>query len=548
MVFGVRHVQQRYGVTFHATSKAFRPNNSVVFGFQVGVLLIAVSFSQLSFCTSIDGGYTAQSPVASVPFDFSGAYTIKLPNATHNVAGRLDRTKASKRSSGPPNLVLIIADDLGWPYLGVLGDNNVMTPNLDLLGTDGAIFSVGHSSSNICAPTLRTLISGLYPVQYERRAFEIAKARIAEVGGIPKTADNSRKRALFKKEYETAAIEQFNTLPKMLKKNGYVSHQSGKWWEQSYRHGGFTYGMTDGWSWEDLVEQGDSGFFTQMGGWGNSIGRTTMTPIDEFLRENAHRPFFLWFGPSLPHSPLNPPHRFYKYFELRSDLSESAKLYYANIAWFDWSVGQLIDNLEKNGALHNTLIVYLSDNGWDQEADKEYIEDYLNLANGGPRGKASFFDTAFRTPFIFYWPEKIKPLKDDQHLVNAIDIVPTLLDYAGVAIPQELPGYSLRPVLERGSLKDPRTFMVGRLTNHRAGTNFRGQILSNSDDPMGIKVTAYYRRDLRWHFVWVPSNDEFVLYDLQIDPRQIIDYSPQSPDLVESFKADILSWRSTYDP
>ena len=548
MVFGVRHVQQRYGVIFHATSKAFRPNNNIVFGFRVGVLFIAVSFSQLSFCTSIDGGYTSQSPVASVPFDFRGAYTTKLPNATHNVAGRLDRTKTSKRSSGPPNLVLIIADDLGWPYLGVLGDNNVMTPNLDLLGTHGAIFSVGHSSSNICAPTLRTLISGLYPVQYERRASKIAKARIADMGGIPKTADDSHKRALFKKEYETAAIEQFNTLPKMLKKNGYVSHQSGKWWEQSYRHGGFTYGMTDGWSWEDLVEQGDSGFFTQMGGWGNSIGRTTMTPIDEFLQENAHRPFFLWFGPSLPHSPLNPPHRFYKYFESRSELSESAKLYYANIAWFDWSVGQLIDNLEKNGALHNTLIVYLSDNGWDQEADKEYIEDYLNLANGGPRGKASFFDTAFRTPFIFYWPEKIKPLKDDQHLVNAIDIVPTLLDYAGVAIPQELPGYSLRPVLERGSLKDPRTFMVGRLTNHRAGTNFRGQILSNSDDPMGIKVTAYYRRDLRWHFVWVPSNDEFVLYDLQIDPRQIIDYSPQSPDLVESFKADILSWRSTYDP
>jgi len=90
--------------------------------------------------------------------------------------------------------------------------------------------------------------------------------------------------------------------------------------------------------------------------------------------------------------------------------------------------------------------------------------------------------------------------------------------------------------------------MVGRLTNHRAGTDFRGQILSNSDDPMGVKVTAYYRRDHRWHFVWVPSSNEFVLYDLQIDPRQIIDYSPKSPDLVESFKADILSWRSTYDP
>ena len=144
--------------------------------------------------------------MTTAPFDFRGAYTTKLPDTTHNVAGRLDRTKASKRSNGPPNLVLIIADDLGWPYLGILGDNNVMTPNLDLLGKDGAIFSMGHSSSNICAPTLRTLISGLYPVQYERRASEIAKARIAKVGGIPKTADNSHKLELVKKEYETGAI------------------------------------------------------------------------------------------------------------------------------------------------------------------------------------------------------------------------------------------------------------------------------------------------------------------------------------------------------
>ena len=543
----VKHFHQTYDVITNATLKTFRPGSNIVLGFRFGMLIIMVSFSQLSLCTTNNTGYNAQSNVTTAPFDFKGAYTTKLPDTTHNVAGRLDRTKASKRSNGPPNLVLIIADDLGWPYLGVLGDNNVMTPNLDLLGKDGAIFSMGHSSSNICAPTLRTLISGLYPVQYERRASEIAKARIAKVGGIPKTADNSHKLELVKKEYETGAIEHFNTLPRMLKNKGYVSHQSGKWWEQSYQHGGFTDGMTEGWSWQDLVVQGNSGFFTQMGGWGNSIGRTTMKPIDKFLQENAHRPFFLWFAPSLPHSPLNPPYRFYKYFDTRTDLSESAKLYYANIAWFDWSVGQLVDDLEKNGALHNTLIVYLSDNGWDQEADKEYIADYLNLANGGPRGKASFFDTALRTPFVFHWPEKIKPLKDDQHLVNAIDIVPTLLDYAGVAIPKELPGYSLKPVLEGGNINNPRPFMVGRLTNHRSGTNFRGQILNKNDDPMGIKMIGYYRRDSRWHFVWLPSSDEFALYDLQINPRQTIDYSSKSPDLVKLFKADILSWRSMYE-
>ena len=89
--------------------------------------------------------------------------------------------------------------------------------------------------------------------------------------------------------------------------------------------------------------------------------------------------------------------------------------------------------------------------------------------------------------------------------------------------------------------------MVGRLTNHRSGTNFRGQILNKNDDPMGIKMIGYYRRDSRWHFVWLPSSDEFALYDLQINPRQTIDYSSKSPDLVKLFKADILSWRSMYE-
>lgn len=257
-------------------------------------------------------------------FDFGGVY-----EDTH--AGEIDRTVIPRRPDGPPNVVLIIADDLGWPYLGFLGDENVLTPNMDIIGNGGAVFEVGHSTSNHCRPTLQSLITGLYPVQYERQANEIASDQMQSVP-LPDGVDTEFERTILRRQYETAAIEQFATLPRLMAEAGYVSHQSGKWWEQSYAHGGFTHGMTETWNWQDAADLRDRWFFTFMGGRGNEIGRNTMAPVEDFVREHAEQPFFLWYGPALPHTLLNAPDRFFKYYEDREDLSESAKLYYANIA------------------------------------------------------------------------------------------------------------------------------------------------------------------------------------------------------------------------
>ena len=285
-----------------------------------------------------------------------------------------------------------------------------------------------------------------------------------------------------------------------------------------------------------------------MGGKGNEIGRETMSPVTEFVRSNADKPFFVWYGPALPHVPLNPPDKFYKYFENRDDLSESAKLYYANIAWFDWGVGKLIDTLRKERVLDNTLIVYINDNGWEQPAGVEYADNHVAFANGGPRGKGSFFETAFRTPIVFYWKGEITPMRDVTTFASAIDVMPTILDYAGIAAPRELPGYSLRPAISGSALENPRDYFVGRMTQHRAGTNFKGEPDDTTDDHMGGALNGYYRRDLRWHFVWLPETDEVALYDLQNDPGQRNDVSKQHVGMVAGFTADIERWREKYEP
>lgn len=105
-------------------------------------------------------------------YDFDGVYE-------NTYAGEIDRTVIPRRPDGPPNIVLIIADDLGWPYLGFLGDENVMTPNMDILGRGGAVFELGHATSNHCRPTLQSLITGLHPVQYEQKIKAIADERLA---------------------------------------------------------------------------------------------------------------------------------------------------------------------------------------------------------------------------------------------------------------------------------------------------------------------------------------------------------------------------------
>ena len=473
------------------------------------------------------------------PFDFGGVFE-------ETYAGEVDRRVVPKRADGPPNIVLIIADDLGWPYLGFLGDRNVITPNMDILGEGGVVFETSHSTSNHCRPTLQSLITGLYPVQYEQRAHRIAENDLQTMA-VPAQINTPRERDLLLRQLETEAIEQFETLPRLLAEQGYVSHQSGKWWEQSYAHGGFTHGMTESWDWQDAANLGDRWFFTFMGGRGNKIGRETMEPVTNFIRENSDKPFFVWYGPALPHTPLNAPDKFYKYYEDREDLSESAKLYYANIAWFDWGVGQLIDTLREERLIDNTLIVYINDNGWEQPSDAEYVDNHINFANGGPRGKGSFFETAFRTPVIFYWKDRIHAARDKKTLISAIDVMPTLLEYAGAKRPDGLPGHSLKSLIEQASNTLPRDFLIGRMTQHRAGTDFRGNPDNSTEDHMGAALSGYYRRDERWHFVWLPETNETALYDLEKDPQQQIDFSSSYPVMIKQFKDDITAWRSTYE-
>jgi methylase of polypeptide subunit release factors len=141
-------------------------------------------------------------------------------------------------------------------------------------------------------------------------------------------------------------------------------------------------------------------------------------------------------------------------------LPEEKKRYYANITRFDAGVGELLTYLEREGLREQTLIVYVSDNGW--QVSSEVRSQY-----GGPKGKNTLYEVGFRTPVIFSWPGHIPADRASDALVSAVDVFATLLDYAGAALPADRSGRSLRPVLE-GRTAGVRDVIIGAMDEVRA--------------------------------------------------------------------------------
>ena len=132
----------------------------------------------------------------------------------------------------------------------------------------------------------------------------------------------------------------------------YLSLQTGKWWQGNFKRGGFTHGMTKG------LRHGDEGL---------EIGRKTMQPIFDFIStaKSEQKPFMVWYAPMMPHDPHTPPERLLAKYRDKTPSLHVAK-YWAMVEWFDETCGQLLDHLDQQGVADNTIVIYVTDNGWIQ--------------------------------------------------------------------------------------------------------------------------------------------------------------------------------------
>ena len=414
-----------------------------------------------------------------------------------------------------PNIVLILSDDQSWTDYSFMGHEQIQTPRIDRLAEESATFARAYVPTALCRPSLMTLATGLYVHQHRTSGNDPADTE----------ANAARAKATGKdpRELLISHVDDFPTVPELLGEAGYLSHQSGKWWEGPYQRGGFTHGMTRGFP-KPKGRHGDDGL---------KIGREGMEPIFNFIDEaiEEEKPFFLWYAAFMPHTPHTPPARLFKKYKAKG-LTDSVAKYYAMCEWYDETCGQLIDRLDEKGIRENTLIIYVCDNGWVQ------LEDRNGYA---AHSKRSPYEKGTRTPILFSWPGVIDE-KNRPELCTSIDIVPTMLAAAGVAAPKNLPGLNLLPALKRGKEISRDTIFGESFAHdiadvHKPEDSLLYRWVIEGDWKL---LLTYDGR--RGKMKYPPNETGPRLFNVKADPYEKNDLAKANPERVKRLAKKIADW------
>lgn len=404
-------------------------------------------------------------------------------------------------ADSPPNILIILSDDQGHGDYGFMGHKHIRTPRLDELAQQSLVFRHGYVPSSVCRPSLATIITGLYPHQHFITSND------------PPLAPTDEERVALRLR-QVAYIDKSPTLPRLLAEKGFVSLQTGKWWEGDYKRGGFTHGMTHG----DPNRKG------RYGDEGIPIGRETIDPIRNFLDDTTGKPFFLWYAPMMPHLPHNPPERIKAHYRGKAGAPSKVN-YWAMCEWFDETCGQVLDELNQRGLADNTIVVYVTDNGW--------IQDPASYRNA-PKSKLSQYDGGLRTPIMIRWPGRVEPQIVDTP-VESIDIAPTLLQAVGLEPTAEMQGVSLLDAQAVAA----RKAIFGETFAHDA---------VDVDDPAAC---LEYRWCVSWPWKLIAPNTEVLpkgkleLFNIADDPREEHELSAKHPAEVEKLTQLLDAW---WDP
>jgi uncharacterized sulfatase len=406
-------------------------------------------------------------------------------------------------NAAPPNVVCIISDDHGWTDYSFAKHPHIQTPVLDRLAGESLIFRRGYVPASLCRPSLATILTGLYPHQHN-----ITSNDPPLPSGKTGAAANRDAGFLAARQEMISYIDKSPTLPRMLGDRGYLSFQTGKWWEGDYKRGGFTHGMSQG------GRHGDQGL---------EIGRKTMQPMYDFVDRALveEKPFFLWYAPMLPHSPHNPPERLFAKYRDTAPTLEIAK-YWACVEWFDETCGELLKFLDDRKLRENTLVVYTADNGWIQDPRADRY---------APKSKQSQYDGGLRTPIMLRWPGKIEPHRSDE-LASSIDLAPTILTACGLLPTKSMQGVNL---LNRKAVES-RERLFGECFEHNA---------VNIHKPA---TSLKYRWCIEGYWKLIVPNlarikgGEPELYDLKADPHEERNLADEKPEIVARLTTEIDTW------
>ena len=460
-----------------------------------------------------------------------------------------------------PNVVLIVADDMGYGDLGCFSDGTVRTPHLDRLVEEGTSFRQHYSASPICSPARASLLTGRYPhrtgaiTQHEVHGLDRIALREVTIADAFRAAG-----------YRTALVGKWHngTLDARFEPNARGFDE----------FTGFCGGWTDYYRYH--LRRNQATFGSQ----GTYLTDLLTQEAVDFIRRQASSPFFLYVPYNAPHSPFQAPSGTVARYRDKG-LSRIVATTYAMIERMDQDIGRVLGELDRLGLANNTIVAFTSDNGpaffnppyMLEEGEPTFNERY----NAGLRGsKGWIYDGGIRVPMVLRHPGVVPAGRFEDSLAHFTDWMPTLLSMAGISRPggQALDGHDLSPLLEgRGLAHEPRQFWQWNFYWPDIGTNaairdgrwklvrpmirgtrfFRDELCVSEEDR--ARTAAFVEADIKHKedpqsiqdLIPVPRlrpqrPEEPQLFDLAADPGESKDLAPDHPGRVRRMLAQLERW------
>ena len=411
------------------------------------------------------------------------------------------QTAVAQSSPAPPNMLIILADDLGYADLQCCGSTDMQTPHLDELFRAGMKFTNAYANCPVCSPTRAALLSGRYQ-------------DVVGVPGVIRTHPENSWGYL---------DPQVELLPSVARKSGYRTAIVGKW------HLGLDSPNTP-------TERGFDVFRGFLGDMMDDyyhhrrhdvnymrIGETVIDPEGhatdlfsdwavEFLNEHAdaRNPFLLYLAYNAPHTPIQPPDTWLQKVQQREPgIAPARAKLVALIEHMDDGIGKVIAALKRNQQWDNTIIVFTSDNGGQLDAG----------ANNGllRDGKQSVYEGGLKVPMCVVWPNHVQPETETSFAAMSMDILPTLFQAASIAVPEDLDGRSFLPTILGDTQPPLRTQWL--FTRREGGLNYGGK-------------TIEAIRDGDWKLLQNSPFGPLELYNLSTDFAEKTDVAKQNRAVV----------------
>jgi len=433
-----------------------------------------------------------------IKFTIGGAAAMMMPNYGCSVS---EVGEGSKATSEQPNIIIIMADDLGYGDVSCYGSKKIQTPNIDALARGGMKFTDYHSNCPVCSPTRAALLTG----RYQQRC---------GIEGVIYAKGSTRQTGMALKE---------TTFAEVLKKRGYATGIFGKW-HLGYnvefnpaRQGfdefvGYVSGNVDYHShldgagfedwWKNCEKVPEEGYCTDL---------ITKHGID-FIERHRDEPFCLYLPHEAPHYPYqgrdDPPERLSsgrKGRKAKGD--EILRAYKEMVEVMDEGVGRIVKTVRRLGLERKTFIFFCSDNGATKNGSNGVLSGY----------KGSLWEGGHRVPAVAYWPGKIKAGTITDETVLGMDLFATMASIAGVKLPEalKLDGVDVLPMLTEGGELPERT-LFWRYRKEKAVRKGPWKLLI--------------------------QDDKVRLFNLEEDLGEREDLADKKPDMVKQLEDELAAW------